>query len=135
MATRPVTRSRKLWYPGLCALVLMACGSPVHDGTESGAECEQDSALDYESFGRDFMDRYCVSCHSSELGASARNGAPSDHDFDTLEALHATELEHIDHVAAAGEHAANTEMPPAGSPQPTRQEREELGQWLACGAP
>lgn len=134
MATRRALRSSKLLL-GLCCLVLTACGGPAHEGTDSGASCESGGDLDYDSFGRDFMARYCVSCHSSELGADERNGAPSDHDFDTLEAIHETEPEHIDHVAAAGEHAENAQMPPAGSPQPTRKERQQLGQWLACGAP
>jgi mono/diheme cytochrome c family protein len=115
--------------------LLWACGAPVAEGTSSGAECENGSTLDYESFGAKFMTDYCTQCHSSKLAPSERNGAPSDHDFDSLEAIHETPEEHIDHVAAAGSHVSNASMPPAGYPEPSRQEREELGRWLACGAP
>jgi uncharacterized membrane protein len=80
------------------------------------------------------MDRYCTRCHSTSLSGSARQGAPSDHNFDTLDAVHETELEHIDEQAAAGPKAVNTAMPPS-DPKPTEAERRSLGEWIACGAP
>jgi uncharacterized membrane protein len=80
------------------------------------------------------MTNYCVRCHSSTLSGNDRQGAPSDHNFNTLDDIHATDLEHIDEVAAASSNRINTVMPPNG-PRPTEKERRELGEWLACGAP
>ena len=80
------------------------------------------------------MEDYCTRCHSSALVGAARNGAPSDHNFDTLANIHDTALEHIDEEAAAGPDHVNTSMPPSG-PRPTEAERQKLGEWLACDAP
>jgi cytochrome c5 len=99
-------------------------------GTPSGAEC--DSTLTYESFGMAFMASYCTSCHSSTLSGVDRNGAPADHDFDSLDGILAS-ADHIDEHAASGPDASNDEMPPSG-PSPTAAEREMLGAWLACEA-
>lgn len=114
-----------------------ACGDP--DGSESeggptGSVCPDDSTLTYETFARDFMAQYCTRCHGSGVSGSARNGAPSDHDFDTLEGLRATHVDHIDEGAAAGPERVNTGMPPSG-PRPSEAERRQLGEWLACGMP
>jgi uncharacterized membrane protein len=125
----------------LTLLLLLSCGLALgcagagQNESASGAKCGQGAGLDYASFGESFMRDYCTACHSSELEATQRSGAPSDHDFDTHEGILRTPLEHLDHVAGAGAHVVNTTMPPAGYPQPTRQEREDLAQWLACGAP
>jgi hypothetical protein len=117
-----------------CLALLGACSSQMESGGKTGSTCPSDSTLTYDSFAHGFMDRYCVRCHSSTLSGSARNGAPSDHDFDTLEGLHATEPEHIDEQAAAGPDRVNTAMP-TDDPRPTEAERRELGEWLACGMP
>src|SRR6185295_10619510 len=86
------------------ALCAVACGDPVEEteGGPTGSVCPDDSTLTYESFGRAFMTAYCTRCHSSTLEGSSRQGAPSDHDFDTLEGIEATPAEHIDEEAAAG---------------------------------
>jgi uncharacterized membrane protein len=81
------------------------------------------------------MARYCVQCHSSQLPSGARNGAPLDHDFDSLAGIRATPRAHLEEVAAAGPEAVNRQMPPPGYPEPTDRERKQLGEWLACGAP
>lgn len=105
-----------------------------HEGPASGATCPSSNAPTAQSFGTQFLQTYCLSCHSASVTGAARQGAPVDENFDTLDdvRLHS---EHIDAHAAAGPNATNTEMPPANRPQPTQQEREQLGQWLACGAP
>jgi hypothetical protein len=95
------------------------------EGTPSGAEC--DSTLTYENFGMAFMTSYC---HSSTLSGTARNGAPEDHDYDTLDGILLV-AEHIDEHAAAGPDATNDLMPPL-DPRPSQAEREQLGAWLAC---
>jgi uncharacterized membrane protein len=100
-------------------------------GTSSGATCNG-STLDYDGFGKPFMDKYCTSCHSSSVkGEEARHCAPDDHNFDTLDEIVLT-AKHMDQVAAAGPDATNDEMPPAGYAKPTDQERLNLGTWLAC---
>lgn len=101
-----------------------------HQGIATQSVCPATAPPTYESFGAAFMQSYCVQCHSSELTGAARNGAPLDHDFDTLEGVLA-QLEHIDEYAAAGPAGANEKMPPLG-PAPTAEERLELGAWLAC---
>jgi len=80
------------------------------------------------------MQTHCLSCHSKSLVGDARQGATEGVDFDTLDDVR-RQSALIDTHSAAGPHATNTEMPPAERPQPTQQEREKLGQWLACGAP
>ena len=98
--------------------------------TPSGAKCPSDSMLTYDNFGKEFMGKYCVRCHSSKLEGDARNDAPEGHDFDMYEGIIGV-AEHIDQNAAAGPDSVNTTMPPT-SPKPTEEEREKLGEWLAC---
>jgi len=105
-----------------------------HSGGSTGTTCPSGSTLTYDTFGRQFMSNYCVRCHGSSITGTARQGAPGDHDFDTLAGIHATELEHIEEQAAAGPNQTNTAMPPS-EPRPSQAEREKLGEWLACGAP
>jgi len=104
-----------------------------HDHTGSGAVCKEGSTLTWASFGEGFMADYCTSCHASTLSGAARRGAPSDHNFDTVDLVR-EQLDHIDEHAAAGPDAINTAMP-IGSPVPSEAERRLLGEWLACGAP
>jgi cytochrome c5 len=127
------------------ALVLgassFACGDdgekepPVEQepGPSTGSTCPSDQTLTYENFGRDFFESYCTRCHSSELSGSDRHGAPVGYDWDDIEAVRAhTDL--IDKMAAAGPDATNMSMPPT-DPRPTLTAREQLGEWLVCGAP
>ncbi len=79
------------------------------------------------------MQNYCTSCHSSAVSGTARNGAPSDHNFDSLEGIQSA-TEHIDENAGSGPKATNTRMPPSGN-RPTLEERQKLSEWIACGAP
>lgn len=113
-------------------LLLSACDGAQED-TPSGAECPEKSSLSWDNFGKGFMESYCTRCHSSPLTGAARNGAPNDHNFESL-ALVQEQLEHIDTQAAAGPSVVNAEMP-LGDPTPTEAERRQLGEWVACGAP
>jgi len=100
-------------------------------GPDSGATCPDDAGtLTYEDFGKPFVEKYCVRCHSSELTGAARNGATPDHDYDTLEGILVV-ANHVDQLAAAGPDSTNTVMPPNGD-KPTLEERKMLGEWLAC---
>jgi len=108
-------------------LLMLAC---VAEPTPSGATCPPDSAWTYENFGQPFMEQYCVRCHSSELHGSARQGAPLYHDFDSLEGIIVVS-NHVDEYTAAGPDSVNERMPPNGEP-PSLEEREKLGEWIAC---
>jgi cytochrome c5 len=113
------------------SMAFAACESEhVHEGSPSQATCPTDNSLTYDSFGKGFMDTYCVRCHSSSLKGSARQGAEPGHNYDTLNGI-LPWLDHIDEHAGAGPMIINTEMPPSG-PLPKDDERRKLGQWLAC---
>lgn len=100
-------------------------------GEPTGALCLGGTTLTYETFGRDFMEAYCLRCHSAALTGDDRHGAPLAHDFDTQ--LDCQGLaSHIDRAAGAGPDAVNDAMPPA-EPRPTLEERYMLSEWLACG--
>lgn len=120
----------------LLALILApvtACEQEHDEGPASGATCPENSSLTWDSFGKGFMEKYCTRCHASSLSGAARQGAPSDHNFESTELVR-MQSEHIDGEAAAGPDSVNTSMP-IGSPTPTEDERKQLGEWLACGAP
>ena len=122
--------------------MLVACGSSP---TSTGTVCPDPDpmTLTYDNFGRDFMMKYCVHCHSSELTRSKRNGAPLFHDYDTLLGVLQTP-DHIDQQAGFGPDATNEFMPPDRCPstpggalavdcrKPTDEERTKLAEWIAC---
>jgi uncharacterized membrane protein len=85
------------------------------------------TTLTYESFGRDFMAQNCQICHGQSDGD--RNGAPSGFDFGTVERVR----DHAPRIFARAA-ADNVTMPP-GPDDPPASERNELAEWLACGAP
>ena len=68
------------------------------------------------------MTRHCTTCHGGGHGCSSRS-------FATLASIR-DERERIFANAAEG----NMAMPP-GPNGPSLREREELAEWLACGAP
>lgn len=128
---RPRTSLLALALPGL---LTVGCTDGHDEGqSPSGATCPETSTLTWENFGEGFMTSYCNRCHSTTLTGAARQGAPSDHNFDTAEQV-GQQIDHIDAAAAGGLDAVNTSMP-IGSPVPTEDERRMLGEWLACGAP
>ena len=132
-------------------IFMLGCGS-AHP-TPTGTTCADPdpvtgtTTLTYDNFGKQFMDRYCVNCHSHCLKIAQRNGAPLFHDFDYLEGVMEVP-DHIDEQAGAGPKAMNDFMPGDGTggrcpseaggplnidcPQPTAEERKNLSQWVAC---
>lgn len=102
-------------------------------GPPTRAECPPTSTLTYDNFGKPFMEAYCTRCHSSELTSEAREGAPSGHDFDTRFGIVGV-ADHVDQAAGAGPNATNDQMPPDGD-MPSLAERQQLAEWIACGAP
>ena len=128
------------WFRNTVLLVAISsiapgCGGKDDDegGMATGATCPTTSSLTYESFGRSFMQMYCLRCHSESVQGAARLGAPADHNFDDVALIRAL-ANHIDRNAGAGPSATN-ELMPANDPRPTLQERQNLSEWLACGAP
>jgi hypothetical protein len=102
-------------------------------GPPTESVCPPNSTLTYNNFGKPFMESYCTKCHDSEKVGEMREGAPSFHDFDTLNGIKAVS-NHIDETAASGPAATNTGMP-ENNPKPSLEERQALGEWIACGMP
>ncbi len=95
------------------ALLLAACGT--------SATCPTANTLSYESFGKAFMTSYCVACHTTGNASDGVN-------LSSL-TLVRTHLNKVDAEVVSGA------MPPKGSGSPTAEEKTNLAQWLACGAP
>ncbi len=102
-------------------------------GPPTQAACPTGSTLTYNNFGKQFMESYCTKCHASDKMGEARQGAPSFHDFDTLNGI-VVVADHIDETAASGPAATNLGMP-ADNLKPSLAERQMLGEWIACGLP
>ena len=100
----------------LILAIAISCGSS--GGGSTGATCPSGSTLTYASFGKAFMDSYCVSCHQK---FSSQDGIKGD-------------TAAIDERTGSGPNGTNTSMPQSGA-APTDAERAKLSEWLACGAP
>jgi uncharacterized membrane protein len=83
--------------------------------------------LTYDNFGIVFMAQNCNTCHSAPDGQ--RSGAPDDVRFDT----HAEVIQWKDRIFARAADT-NDSMPPGPDTIPADQ-RVNLANWLACGAP
>ncbi|MDY7231275.1 c-type cytochrome [Hyalangium rubrum] len=117
----------------LAALVLGSCGGDSEPTPEPVSDCPTGgTTLTAQNFGLAFFQSYCTRCHSSTRTGAARNGAPPDFNYDTIEGIRA-HLRDIDAEAGADGSAVNTEMPP-GDPRPTDAERRQLSEWIGCGA-
>ncbi len=137
-------------HRALLSIVLVACTSSAVP-TPTGATCPDPSNPQYtwQNYGYDFFCHYCTNCHDSSLTLTQRNGAPLFHDLDTLFGVMEV-YQHTDEQAAWGPKAHNSFMPGGGTagrcpsmrggaldeacPEPTAQEREALGTFLACEA-
>ena len=109
----------------LPALLIAAAGAGACSGADEISEypCPQGgTALTYDNFGKSFFDLHCVYCHGGANGYSSRA-------FTTLDSIR-QQSDRIFVNAAAG----NTAMPP-GPDDPSELERDQLAEWLACGAP
>ena len=108
-------------------------GGGGEEGEATGAVCPTTQTLTFGNFGKAFMQSYCLRCHSKDVTGEKREGAPADHNFDTVDEIRGL-AEHIDELAGAGPNAVNAIMP-EGDPRPSEAERKKLSEWLACGAP
>jgi uncharacterized membrane protein len=110
----------------LACAALCACGSDP----ASGPECPPGSTLTYADFGKPFLTKYCSSCHAATVTGSARQAAPTDDVFDTVAQVRAKSDEVVHEVSV------EKSMPfGPNSLKPTDTERQQLGEWVACGAP
>jgi uncharacterized membrane protein len=109
------------------SISLLGCSTPT------GATCPSTQTLSYDNFGRSFMLANCVRCHSASATGAARKGAPVGVDLDSVEGVRA-HSKLVDEYAGSGPGGTNTWMPP-DAPKPTTAERQQLAEWLACGAP
>jgi uncharacterized membrane protein len=110
-------------------LVIAALGAGCHaeDQFEEALCPEEGTELTYENFGRDLVGSECQSCHAT--GAADRRGAPSHVTFDDLEEVRDWAPRIYERSAGA-----NVSMPP-GPVDLDLAVREDLAEWLACGAP
>jgi hypothetical protein len=133
------------WVLALATVsVLAACGGPpgppdaprprTRFRLATGATCPPGSTLTWDSFAQGFFASYCTRCHGSAVVGIDRNGAPVGYDWDDP-AIVRMHLPIIETAAAAGPDAINVFMPALTPPEPTDAERDQLGEWLACGAP
>ena len=122
-ADRPSIRARAIALAASAALA--ALGAAACSGADEMTEhpCpEGGTSLTYDNFGKPFFAAYCVYCHGGANAYSSRA-------FTTVESIR-SQRERIFLNAAAG----NTFMPP-GPDDPPDDAREQLAEWLACGAP
>lgn len=114
---------------GLAALSLaLASCDTASQADDTGAVCDREPALDYDNFGKGFLDQFCNGCHSSLVSEVERNGVPPGVDFDYYGAV-MTWAERIDARTLAEDPA--TAMPPGGGP--SAEERARLHEWIVCG--
>jgi mono/diheme cytochrome c family protein len=120
-------RIRSVFVPFLflaIGSIFAACGGGGPTPEEGLPDCpEGGTDLTYASFGQAFFTTHCLSCHTSTSGVAGAENFP----FDSQSAIQA-EIEDI-HERAGG---TNTNMPPGGGP--TAAERQQLTEWLSCGA-
>jgi uncharacterized membrane protein len=110
----------------LLLLLIAACDPPPM--TIDQFACPSGGTqLTYDNFGSAFLGENCNTCHSAEN--SLRHGAPEAYRFDTLDEVHQRASRIF--VRAAG---PNVSMPP-GPDDPPADARDQLAEWLACGAP
>ncbi|QSQ21515.1 c-type cytochrome [Pyxidicoccus parkwayensis] len=125
------------WTALLACLALVPACSDGDDDEGGGNEVQCPSGgtqLTEQNFGRAFLDTYCTRCHSSTLTGAARNGAPVGFDWDRIESvrLHAKQMN--EEAGANADGSVNRDMP-LNDPRPSDDQRRQLSEWLACGAP
>ncbi|MEZ4297411.1 MAG: c-type cytochrome [Polyangiaceae bacterium] len=114
-----------LTIPFLAFSALFAACDGGGEGGELPACPEGGTALTYADFGQPFFGKYCTSCHSAGSGVSEAQDIP-------LDSQSAVQSRIEDIFEEAG--GTHTGMPPAGNAAPTAAEREQLAEWLSCGA-
>lgn len=121
---------RRFAFPLLfaaCGLLFAACGGgDTDEGGDKIPACPTaGTTLTYDNFGKQFFASYCDSCHTTAAGNKA---ALSVATYDTLAQIAAETSRIYDEAGGT-----NTDMP-QGTKTPTDAERQQLGEWLSCGA-
>lgn len=106
----------------LAVLALSGCSDEPSDT----ALCTREPALNWDNFGKPFMQRYCTACHSSLLREDQRQGAPVGVEFDS----YADSVRMAARIRARVLVPTPPEMPPGGGP--TTEELALLDEWLSC---
>jgi hypothetical protein len=83
--------------------------------------------LTYENFGKAFFTGYCNTCHSAPDGE--RRGAPEAYVFGSVDEIR------INKVRIFRDSAGTNDSMPPGPDDPPLAQRDQLAEWLACGAP
>jgi uncharacterized membrane protein len=118
----------------LSACLTVACSdtapASASNSNLSSGDAGTCTDLTYENFGQPFFNLYCSSCHAASVTGNARQGAPRDDVFDSVEQIRGSAN------GIAAETVSSKRMPDDGaSAQPSDDERKLLGEWLSCGAP
>ncbi len=100
------------------SFALAACTTTSSTGiTDQTLTCPTDSTLTYASFGSAFIQTNCLSCHATK-------------DRPTL----STQAEVKANIARILENAVYTDAMPQDNNM-ALSDRQQLGEWLKCGAP
>ena len=110
----------------LAGLVAAGCGgtSDTTGATLSSVDCSASAP----TFGELTIWPLCTICHASSLTGSARQGAPSNVNFDSFAAA-------ANQAMSAAVQVSAGDMPPPGEAQPTSAQKTALYQWALCGTP
>jgi uncharacterized membrane protein len=117
-------RIRVILWPLLLAASAASIAACKSEGGEVPACPDAGTALTYADFGQGFFEKYCVSCHAKGSGIGGAQDIP-------LESQAQIQANLDDIYSEAG--GTNTGMPPSSS-KPTAAERQQLAEWLSCGA-
>jgi len=124
----------------LAALTGCGGGDGGNDAPTSGATCPTggttlrytgggNGSTEPASFGKTFFDNNCIVCHGPD------GGFVQGQDFTSYAGI-IGRIGRIDQRAASGPARTNASMPPPTAPtDPSLEERQDLGTWIACGAP
>ena len=121
------------WTERILGMAMLGCAAgctgngSLDDSGDLPAECA-DSPWTWQNTGEPFARTWCTSCHHSDLGAGARQGAPLDVNLETYSAFMAW----ADRTEARVWNESSP-MPPVGIPP--EGDLLALEEWLACGAP
>jgi uncharacterized membrane protein len=102
----------------LACLFLAGCASNPSSGIDAASiTCPPDSTLTYENFGQILIADHCLSCHTSQEKPALTSQA----------AIQSNQQAIMDAAVTSTKMPKSSSMP--------LDERELLGEWLACGAP
>jgi cytochrome c5 len=107
--------------------------APKDAGTRSDAsapavDMNDCATLTYESFGKAFVGKFCIACHSGTMASSALGGVS----LDSLPNIVKNKM-YLKKVTAPRTDGIESRMPKGGNPDLTNQGRAKFGAWIDCG--